>query len=162
MVFGETTIRENGARLNEDSKKRHSAKWRFWKMIFGLMMCREIDVRLNTESINWYSTLYSFGNFTIRQYSTIDIRQHGVSAKRRFGKMMWLRYSPIKLYQRNMKLEFQKDVTRHSLQSVVYNKSLLFQSDFYSAIYIMKATAHFRCDGLTRRPTCVMPVRGSY
>ena len=32
------------------------------------MMCRENDVRLNTNSITWNSTLYSFGNFTIRQY----------------------------------------------------------------------------------------------
>ena len=32
------------------------------------MLCRGTDVRLNTYSRKWYSTLYRFGNFTIRQY----------------------------------------------------------------------------------------------
>ena len=31
-------------------------------------MCRENDFRLNTDSIKSHSTLYSFGNFSIRQY----------------------------------------------------------------------------------------------
>ena len=32
------------------------------------MTVRENDFRLNADSIKWHSTLYSFGNFTIRQY----------------------------------------------------------------------------------------------
>ena len=46
-------------------------------------MCRETDVRVNTDSRKWYSTLYSFGNFATREYgdSTND------STIWRFGKM---------------------------------------------------------------------------
>ena len=52
-------------------------------MIFGWMMCRENDVRLNTDSIKWHSTLYSFSNFTIRQY---DDPTNWHSMTWRFGK----------------------------------------------------------------------------
>ena len=46
-------------------------------------MYRENDVRLNTDSIKWYSTWYSFGNFTIRQY---DDSTNWHSTTRCFGK----------------------------------------------------------------------------
>ena len=53
------------------------------------MHFQENDVRLNTDSIKRHSTLYRFGNFTIRQHddSTNGIRRHDVSAKRRFDEM---------------------------------------------------------------------------
>ena len=47
------------------------------------MMCRENDVRLNTDSIKWHSTWYNFGNFTIRRY---DDSTNWYSTTRRFGK----------------------------------------------------------------------------
>ena len=78
------TIRENAIRLNDDSRKRHSAKWRFGTTTFGQMMCHETHVRLNTDSRKWYSTLYSFGNFPIRQY---DDSTNWQSTTWRFGKV---------------------------------------------------------------------------
>ena len=47
-------------------------------------MCRETDVRLNTYSRKWQSALYSFGNFTVREYDD-STRWH--STTWRFGKM---------------------------------------------------------------------------
>ena len=46
-------------------------------------MCRENDVRLNTDSMKWHSTLYSFGNFNVQQYDD-SINWH--STIWRFGK----------------------------------------------------------------------------
>ena len=96
MMFGSTTIRENGIRLNDDSRERYSAKWRFGKMAFGWMMCRETDVRLNTYSRKWYSTLYSFGNFTIREY---DDSTNWHSTTWHFGKIIWPQYISVKMHQ---------------------------------------------------------------
>ena len=46
-------------------------------------MCRETDVRLNADSRKWYSTLYNFGNFTIRRY---DVSTNWFSTTWNFGK----------------------------------------------------------------------------
>ena len=48
------------------------------------MMCQENDVRQNTDWIKCHSTLYSFGNFTIRQY---DDSTNWNSTIWRFSKM---------------------------------------------------------------------------
>ena len=60
------------------------------------MTFRENGVRLNTDSIKWNSTLYSIGNFTIRQY---DDSTNWHSTTWRFAKTTirwkWLRENDV-------------------------------------------------------------------
>ena len=114
MTFGWSTIRENDDRLNKDSGKCRSALWSF----------ANSTIRPCDDSVKWLLAIF-FGKTTIRR--------NCISAKRRFGKMMWPRqqldywsdFRPkVKIKEQNVVLIFAQSfeatvVTRSGLNGAV-------------------------------------------